>query len=338
MSHLIILGRDRLNRKLIHAANLNMIADIKLLLTKGADINAKDDKGWTALHYACRKGHIDVCKLLIDAGADYSITSSEFPIDPLSLCAGDSRNKLCIYITEKSIKDKKDLNSIYFGRITPLCWAAHISYLEICKKLVSNGADVNLRDKDGITPLNHAINAMYSWNNSDQIGIVDLLIKSGADLNAQNKEGNTPLSVAAISNSEDVTKLLLDSGTDVNRIFDSTAKTPLMIAAIKENENICELLVKRGANVNAKDNDGWTPLFFAAQNNNIAICQTLYDHGADVSYQNQDGLNVLDVCNPSTDKKYEKIHDFLVKIRLIKNIIRNSDCNNDEFSGYEWEY
>ena len=50
---------------------------MEVLATHGADVNAQDENGWTALHYAVRDDHLDVVDLLLAAGADRSIKNDK---------------------------------------------------------------------------------------------------------------------------------------------------------------------------------------------------------------------------------------------------------------------
>ena len=82
-------------------------------------------------------------------------------------------------------------------------------------RLITAGADVNARDKDGSTPL------MYAAQYSSDPAIIKALADAGADANARDKDGSIPLMYAAVFNTEpDVIKALLSLGTDVNAARD----------------------------------------------------------------------------------------------------------------------
>jgi len=53
------------NKKLLDAADGGNLAGVEEALTNGADVNAKDNDGWTALHWASRLGHIETVKALL---------------------------------------------------------------------------------------------------------------------------------------------------------------------------------------------------------------------------------------------------------------------------------
>jgi len=64
------LSLDDMNKILINAAQYGHIGIVELLLNVGADINAKDEYGWSTLMSAADNGHKDVIELLVKAGAD----------------------------------------------------------------------------------------------------------------------------------------------------------------------------------------------------------------------------------------------------------------------------
>ena len=58
------------NDDLINATRNNTVQEVKRLLNEGADVNARNQDGWTSLMMAALGGHLEVAKLLIDKGAD----------------------------------------------------------------------------------------------------------------------------------------------------------------------------------------------------------------------------------------------------------------------------
>ena len=64
----LTLSKNELNNKLIDAATNGDIKNVRELLVNGADVNAKSNRGWTALHEAALYGHVDIVKFLIEKG------------------------------------------------------------------------------------------------------------------------------------------------------------------------------------------------------------------------------------------------------------------------------
>ena len=120
------------------------------------------------------------------------------------------------------------------------------------KSLLNQGANVNVREKDGQTPLHYAA---YLNN----INIAKLLIDSGADVNVQDKDGWAPLRWATHNGHPEIAKLLIEYEADVNA-RDNFATSSLHYAVKKGYYDIAKLLIENGADPFIKDTFGETPL------------------------------------------------------------------------------
>eukprot|EP00607_Mallomonas_marina_P001302 CAMPEP_0182434302 /NCGR_PEP_ID=MMETSP1167-20130531/68979_1 /TAXON_ID=2988 /ORGANISM="Mallomonas Sp, Strain CCMP3275" /LENGTH=249 /DNA_ID=CAMNT_0024624009 /DNA_START=140 /DNA_END=889 /DNA_ORIENTATION=- len=88
-----------------------------------------------------------------------------------------------------------------------LCAAVTSKDLDRVQRCIQSGADINMRTREGMTPLHYAAD-------SGESSIVSLLIEAGADVNTQDVEGETPLSLAVTCEHEEVVRVLLASGGD----------------------------------------------------------------------------------------------------------------------------
>ncbi|CAJ0580035.1 unnamed protein product, partial [Mesorhabditis spiculigera] len=93
---------------------------------------------------------------------------------------------------------------------------------------------------------------------------VEKRLKAGIDVNCLDKNGMTPLSMAAYKGNEDLCKLLLQHGADVNSKKHEHGYTPLMFAALAGKPNLCRLLMDFGAYPAATNNIGKTACEMAA--------------------------------------------------------------------------
>ena len=119
------------------------------------------------------------------------------------------------------------------------------------------GADPNVKDEYGDTPLLLAIN-VDDFNNNN-LNIVKYLLKYGADPNLKDDDGRSPLYFASMKNHDNVVALLLEHGADPNtKLFNGN--TILGSEVIKGNKDMVELFLKYGAdtNINIKDFTGKT--------------------------------------------------------------------------------
>ena len=87
----------------------------------------------------------------------------------------------------------------------------------IVNALLKAGADINVRNKYGSTPLH--------WADNDLV--VDALLKAGADISSRNKNGQTPLHTVGNLGDEDAFFALIKAGADVNAL-DNAEKKPFL--------------------------------------------------------------------------------------------------------------
>ena len=118
--------------------------------------------------------------------------------------------------------------------------------LKLAKLLIEKGANVNVRDTQGDTPL----------HKSDNTKLAKLLIENGADIKLRNNKGNTALHEAVAKNNIKTVELLIDKGVDVN-VRNNFGQTPLH--KVKYRKEIAKLLIEKGADVKVRDNKGQTP-------------------------------------------------------------------------------
>ncbi|MCJ8332026.1 MAG: ankyrin repeat domain-containing protein [Lentisphaeria bacterium] len=217
-------------------------------------------------------------------------------------------------------------NSFFYPSDTYKDKAIHLAVefndLAFLKQCLENGDDIDLLNRDGETPLHHAMrNSNYQ--------IFEYLVKNGSNLQIQTRYKDSVLHLAAFSSLEKV-KLLVNKGIDIN-IKDNNGETPLFrtykkikifnylisIGAdinVKNTQNrsllhmryiseeIMELLIKAGLDVNAKDNEGTTPIFQMRNINNIKI---LIENGAKVNISNK--FNTLLIQHMPNDIEIIKV-------------------------------
>lgn len=134
---------------LLSAVYNNNIEKVKELLSKGTDINTKDNDKMTPLLIATEKGYIEIAKLLIEKGADINAKNDK-GITAL-IFASDEKGDINIL---KLLLDKgADINAKDNVGYTALMWAVWNGKIEVVKLLLEKGADVNIEDKKGNTAL-----------------------------------------------------------------------------------------------------------------------------------------------------------------------------------------
>ncbi len=194
---------------LFSAIKNNNYDSVKILISQGVDVNAKNDDGLTPLMLACytdTKGNI--VKLLIDKGADVNTKDNDGETPLLYACANDTTGN----IVKLLIDNGADVNAKDNDGDTPLMFACYKDTKgNIVKLLLDKGADVNVKNNDGLTPLMVAC----AYNKNDKI--VKSLLDHGADVNTNDNDGWTPLMYAAKYNSNPaIYELLKLKGADIN--------------------------------------------------------------------------------------------------------------------------
>ena len=173
--------------------------------------------------------------------------------------------------------------------------AAWNNSLDVARRLIEQGADIEANDQSDDRPLHLA-----AWNNS--LDVARLLIDRGADIETKNSFDNTPLHLAASNNSLDVARLLIDSGADIEA-QNKGEGTPLHDAAWNNSLEVAALLINSGANTEGIDLS-WMPgdsvqqrinsaLHEAARSNAVTDARLLIDRGADIEANNEHGETPL---------------------------------------------
>jgi hypothetical protein len=132
----------------------------RLLLAKGAEVDAKGNKGGTPLSWAAENGHEAVVKLLLATGKADVDSKDNYGRTPLWWAAGNGHEAVVklLLATGKADVDSKDEN---YGQ-TPLSWAAENGHEAVVKLLLATGkADVDSKDNTGRTPLSWAAENGY---------------------------------------------------------------------------------------------------------------------------------------------------------------------------------
>ncbi len=123
--------------------------------------------------------------------------------------------------------------------------------------------------------------------------IVRMLLAQGSDINAGNSHGQTPLHLAADQGNSGVVKLLLEQGAMVDAVETVAGYTPLHYAAGHGHTNLCELLIRYGADPDALTGDLDSPLHLAIQKGRPGVVGVLLKYRARLDVRSKDDMTPL---------------------------------------------
>jgi ankyrin repeat protein len=278
---------------------------VRTLLKGGADVNAAQGDGMTALHWAALAGDTELVQMLIHAGANLRATTRLGGYTPLHLAAKGSRREAISAL----IAAGANVNAVTTHDATPLMFAAAAGDPRTVTTLIESGADINAQDKPrGLTPL------MYAAA-QDRVGVVQTLLQNGARAELT----TTIVNVAGLTTPEEETARRLQqvgrptTGTSsaaaaaaqrragVDRpyryselIGSQGGFAALQFAAREGFVDTAKALIDGGANVNqVNPGDGTTPLLTAIINGNFDLAMYFVERAADVSQASANGVTPL---------------------------------------------
>ena len=221
------------SRSLHDAIYKNQLELAKLLIEKGAPLDAVDSYGNTPLHVVIYKDQLELGKLLIEKGAPLDAVDS-YGNTPLH----EAINKGQWELAKLLIKKVASVDAVdSYG--SSLNYAINKDQWELAKLLIEKGASVDAVDRYGYTPLHYAIN-------KNQWELAKLLIEKGAPLDAADKEGKkTPLHYAINKDQLELAKLLIEKGAPLDAVKEIRT-TPLHYAINKGKPELAKLLIAKG--------------------------------------------------------------------------------------------
>ena len=193
-----------------------------------------------------------------------------------------------------------DVDATVCGGIgaTPLHRAAWGRHLDVAMTLAAAGANVNLRQTGGASPLHIAMQNASGGGAS----IVDFLLSHNADVNAQEDDGATPLlsglTASPASRNRESFEALLAAGADLN-LADNRGGAPLHVAAMLSSDSFfyTDKLLTAGAKVNQPGIGGRTALHNAAQWGTAGVVNLLLNNGANVHAETDSGETALQLSS-----------------------------------------
>lgn len=244
-------------------------AAVRAMLEAGADVNAGQPDGATALHWAVHFDDLDLAQVLIAEGADVD-AQNDYGATPLILACTNANGAM----VERLIEAGANPNLAAPANETPLMLCARTGNADAVRALLAGGADATARDAErGQTALMWAV----AQGHADA---AQALIDGGAEISARSNGDFTPLLFAARNGHAAAAEVLLDAGAHIEETG-PLAMTPLLMAAASGREDVALFFVERGANVDAEDEYGATALHYSVLTGITTLNQIRYANYVD---------------------------------------------------------
>lgn len=217
---------------------------------------------------------------------------------PLHLAA----MKGCVELFKKHLQAGSNVNKLNLFSETPLHIAVRSGYIEIVILLLEQGVDVNIKTINNETAIRIAI------SRQDLILLQKLLAVPGVEINSKDNEDNTYLHLAAQVSNEAILNLLIEAGIPIES-HNQRGETPFISAVYANNLSAITGLLKKGANIDSQDHEGATALHIAALQRNYSILELLLVNGADVNIETNQNETLVESITKALNEKIVSVEN-----------------------------
>ncbi|XP_059571218.1 histone-lysine N-methyltransferase EHMT2 [Alligator mississippiensis] len=252
-------------RQLYLSVKQGELQKVVLMLLDNLDPNFQTDQQSkrTPLHAAAQKGFLEICHVLLQAGANINAVDKTRRT-PLMEAVANNHVEAARYMVRRGgcVYSKEEDGS------TCLHHAAKNGNLEMVDLLLSTGqVDVNAQDNGGWTPIIWAAEHKH-------IDVIRMLLTRGADVTLTDNEENICLHWASFTGSAAIAEVLLNARCDLHAV-NCHGDTPLHIAARESYRDCVTLFLSRGADTELRNKEGDSPLDLTLEHSDVWVALQL---------------------------------------------------------------
>ncbi|ETW03648.1 hypothetical protein H310_05045 [Aphanomyces invadans] len=234
----ITMDGDSVLHKVCESGKLEAVKTI--LAVENVDINVENKEKQTPLMLAASNGYLDIVQELLVCGADVT-KRNQIGMTALHLAISNGVDIEVVQCLVEANSDFENACTDEYSAETVLITAVISSSVSVVNYLLSKGANIHAKNKDGQTPLIAA--AMHN-----KVKMIKLLLEHNAVVDEMDKEGSTALMKAVINLNHDATELLIENGANL-QLQNKSGYTAISLAIYKKMEFGKKLYVKHQANV-----------------------------------------------------------------------------------------
>lgn len=274
------------------------------LVEKGANPNALDAEGYPILSYVARCGSIDLCKLLLNHGANVNKTGKNgyTPLDAIFLNIGTTRpndyliNEVYnLFLSKGSKVTPKTIEAMMDGHKDG--YRNYSLDQKVLKRLITSGQKSGLSSaleasilgnsekvttllKSNQIPKDDRQNVLFYTAAFGDVQTLKLLIKNGYNIKSKDELDDNLLAVASKAGNLNIMKYLMENGVDKNE-QNADYYSPLRIAVAEDQYEAAKMLLSNGAKMTAENllNNSPDVLWNAAWNGNTSMIKLLFQYG-----------------------------------------------------------
>ncbi|KAJ7889168.1 hypothetical protein B0H14DRAFT_2562009 [Mycena olivaceomarginata] len=213
---------------------------VKLLIEKGANLNAQGGRFGNVLQVASITGNKEMVQLLIEKGANVNAQGGEYG-NVLQATLMMQENKAVVQLLIDTGANVNALGGKYGSVLQAACYHKNEAVVRL---LIENGANVNAEGGE----FGNALQAASQWGQEE---VVKLLIEKGANVNAQGGKFGNALQAALVTGKNAVVQLLIDTGADVNAQGGEYGNALQAALMMEGNKTVVQLLINTVTDVNA---------------------------------------------------------------------------------------